>query len=309
MKILFIGGTGLIGPHAIQEIYSDLPDSEINTVTRNGRSYFTERAFKADRNDSAELERIIEEVSPDYLIDMIPFTTQDASNTSSLVQRINPSMPVIVISSIDVYSAYAKIHRTEDVEYQQCPIAEDMALRTALGIEGQKYDKLNVERTYLNVLSNVTILRLPAIYGWPDKRRTSNYLDAMLDGHNEIEIPRQKADWKFSRCLHKNAAYAIFKVIEANQKGHHYYNVAEERPYSDLEWCKKIAVLCGWKGQIIVSDSPTEEFDFKQDFYVSTHKIRDEIGFIDKYSPDDGLAECIKHYAYDRLKIPYKQTY
>lgn len=310
MKVLIIGGTGLIGPYVMQEIYSSFQAAEIITVTRNGRQYLTERTFKADRNDVAEMERIIKETSPDWIIDMIPFTLEDAQNISSLISRINLDMPIIAISSIDIYSAYAKIHGTEDVDYQQCPISEDMALRKTLGAEGKKYDKLNVERIYLETLPNVTILRLPATYGWPDRRRVDYYLDPMLNGEDEIKIPRQRAGWKFSRCLHKNAAYAILKVLEANQEGHHIYNVAEEEAYTDLEWCKKIAAVCGWQGRITVyDDNNLEDVDLKQDFYVSTKKIRDEIGFTEKYSPDEGLAEAIKLYAYNRFNTPYKQCY
>jgi len=309
MKVLIIGGTGLVGPYVMQEIYSGLQGAEISTVTRSGRQYLTEHAVKADRNDIVEMERIVKEVSPDCVIDMIPFTVEDAQNTSSLISRINPDIPVIAISSIDIYSAYAKLHGTEDVDYQQCPITEDMALRQTLGAEGEKYDKLNVERIYLETLPNVTILRLPATYGWPDRRRVDYYLDPMLDGEDEIKVPRKRAGWKFARCLHKNAAYAVFKALQANQKGHHIYNVAEEDAHTDLEWCKKIAALCGWQGRITVSDDQPEDIDLKQDFYVSTQKIRDELGFTEKYSPDEGLAETVKLYAYKRLEAPYKQCY
>lgn len=309
MKILIIGGTGLVGPYLMHEIYSSLKGAEIFTVTRSGRKYLTENTFKADRSDTDEMENIIKDVSPDCVIDMIPFTVEDAHNTSSLICAFNPNISFIAISSIDIYSAYAKLHGTEDVSYQQCPIEENMTLRQTLGAEGEKYDKLNVERIYLETLPNVTILRLPATYGWPDKRRIDYYLDPMLDGDDEIEISSKRANWKFSRCLHKNAAYAIFKAIEAKQKGHHIYNVAEKTAYSELEWCQKIARLCGWQGHINISDNKIEKIDLDQNFYVSTKKIRDEIGFTEKYSPDEGLAEAIKLYAYNRFNTPYKQCY
>ncbi len=309
MKILIIGGTGLVGPYLMQEIYFNIPSAQIATVTRSGKKYFTEESFKADRNDISEMGRIINDFYPDFLVDMIPFTKEDAQNTSLLINRYKPTLPLIAVSSIDIYSAYAKLHGTENVDYQQCPIDENMALRQTLGIEGRKYDKLNVEKVYLESLPNVTVLRFPATYGWPDTRRVNNYLDLMLDGASEIKISKQISNWRFSRCLHKNAAFAVFKAVQANQKGHHIYNVAEENACTELEWCKKIASACGWKGQITISDDMPVPYDSKQDFYVCTKKIRNELGFTEKYSVDEGLVETVKLYSQQHFAKPYRQCY
>lgn len=303
-----IGGTGLVGPYAMQEIFAGFKKAEITTITRSGQAYFTETAIKCDRNDNTQLQSILEQAKPDFLIDMIPFTVDDAKTTSSLIKKLDFNLPVIAISSIDIYSAYARIHGTENVGYQSCPIKEDMALREKLGAEGAVYNKLEIEKIYQDALPNITILRLPATYGWPDKRRIDYYLDPMLAGDEVIKIPRIRSKWKFSRCLHKNAAFAVFKALEANQIGHHIYNVAEETAYSDLEWCQKIAKYAGWNGEIIISDE-AEDMDLEQDFYVSTQKIRDEIGFTEKYCPDEGLAETIKLYSYEKQKKQYEQCY
>lgn len=309
MKVLIIGGTGLIGPSVMQELYAAFKNVQISTITRSGKSLFTEQSFKANRSDESQMAKILTEATPDILIDMIPFTAQDTTTTAKQILQTMPDLPVIAISSIDVYAAYAKLHRTEDINYQPCPITEDMALRQTLGAEGDKYDKLNVERIYQQTLKNVTIVRLPATYGWPDTSRIASHLDPMLAGEKSISMPKTLANWKFSRCLNKNAAHAIFKVVEANQKGHHTYNVAEKTPHTEQGWCQKIAHLCGWNGQIILSDDPGNAPDFKQDLYVSTKKIRTELSFSEKYDPDHGLADTIKLYAEKRFPTDYKQSY
>lgn len=304
-----IGGTGLVGPYVMQEIFSELPDATITTITRNGQKLFTESAHKFDRNDRAQFESLLHDLNPNYIIDMIPFTVTDARNTATTIANFNPNIPVVAISSIDIYSAYAKINGTEDVDYQICPITEDMPLRKKLGVEGAAYDKLHVEKTYFKILPNVTILRFPATYGWPDTTRLNPYLDLMLDGQNEIKFSQRKASWKFSRCLHKNAAYAILKVLQHAPKGHNIYNVAEEIAHSEMDWCQKIASFCGWQGRILLDDHLNDDVDFKQDFYVCSQKIRNELGFFEKYSPDDGLAEAIKLFAFEKLGRNYKKCY
>lgn len=309
MKALIIGGTGLVGPNVIQEITAGFADAQISTITRSGKSLFAEHSFKADRNDCEQFTNILAQTKPDVLIDMIPFTAEDATTTANIVKKMVPTLPVIALSSIDIYAAYAKLHSTEDIDYQHCPITETMTLRQKLSVEGTKYDKLNVERIYCETLQNVTILRLPATYGWPDTSRITPYLDPMLAGEKSITITKTMADWKFSRCLNKNAAYAIFKTIAANQHGQHIYNTAEETTYSELEWCQKIARHCGWNGKIIIAAGTADPIDFKQDFHVSSQKIRTELGYTDKYDPNEGLADTIRLYAQKRFQIPYEKSY
>ncbi len=304
-----IGGTGLVGPYVMQEIFSELPDATVTTITRSGQKLFTESAHKFDRNDIAEFSCLLQSLEPNHIIDMIPFTVNDAHNTASTIANFNPNIPVVAISSIDIYSAYAKIHRTEDVPTQTCPITEDMTLRKELGVEGAAYDKLHVEKTYFEILPNVTILRFPATYGWPDTTRFNPYLELMLNGQQDIKLSPQKAGWKFSRCLHKNAAYAVLKALQHEPKGHNIYNVAEEIAHSEIDWCQKIASFCGWRGRILLDDELNDEVDFKQDFYVCSQKIRNELGFFEKYSPDDGLAEAIKLFAFEKLGRNYKKCY
>lgn len=308
-KILIIGGTGLIGPYLLQELNRSFTNATIVTMTRTGKSFFTETSVKAARGDASQFEALLRDVAPDILIDMIPFTAEHAQITSSFIKQISPDLPVIALSSIDVYAAYAKLHRTENIAYQNCPLTEASPLRQKFGPEGRKYDKLNVEKIYRQTLENVTILRLPATYGWPDTSRIETYLDPVLDRQESITLSTEQANWKFSRCLHKNAAYAILKTIEADQCGHHTYNVAEPTAHTELQWCQKIATLCGWHGEIILSDNMPGPIDFAQDLFVSSDKIRNDIHFHEKYSPDDGLADCIKLHAYARFKTPYKQSY
>ena len=161
---------------------------DVHTITRTGPQILCERAHIAYRGNKGALLELLRKVKPDVIVDMIPFIQEEATLLITALTTLGTAIPVIALSSIDVYAAYANLHRTETVAIQQRPITEDMALRTQLGPEGKAYDKLSVEYTYTKQLKSVCILRLPAIYGWPDTTRVSQYLDHMLDGDTEIVI-------------------------------------------------------------------------------------------------------------------------
>ncbi|MFK7996381.1 MAG: NAD-dependent epimerase/dehydratase family protein [Granulosicoccus sp.] len=308
LRVLLIGGTALIGPHVIRELFeNDIHD--LHTINRSGRSYFCEKSHAADRRDQAELQRIIDEVKPDVLVDMIPFTAQDAKLVVSVLSNLSLDIPVIVISSIDVYSAYARLHRTEEVPIQICPLSEDMELRKSLGAEGEAYDKLSVELIYNENLENVCTLRLPAIYGWPDCTRVSDYLDQMLEGAKEIRLERHLGNWKFSRCFHKNAAHAITLSVLARLTGKHTYNVADECVLTERQWIQRIAASCGWNGSIVETSDVEGTIDWQQHFYVSTKKIRSELDFVDKYLAAEGIVDTVAYHAYQRTGATYQKNY
>lgn len=308
MRVLIIGGTALIGPHVIRELFENNVH-DVHTMNRSGKSYFCEQNHGADRRDLASLQKTISEVKPDVLIDMIPFTAEDAKHVVSTFSKLSLDIPIVAISSIDVYAAYACLHSTEKLPLQECPLDEGMDLREKLGPEGHDYDKIAVESIYNENLKNVCILRLPAIYGWPDCTRVSNYLDQMLDGSCDIHLEPHLSDWIFSRCFHKNAAHAIALSVSAQLSGKHTYNVADKEAFTENQWVQKIANICGWKGSIIESKERADTINWQQHFYVSSEKIRSELGYTDKYSTSEGLADTVAFHAYQRTGTRYQKYY
>lgn len=305
MKVLIIGGTSLIGPYLIQEILVE--NYEVATFTRSGKNYFTETSFQGDRNNKGDLQKVINEYNPQVIVDMIPFTKEQSQILSEVI--IDKNIFLIALSSIDVYSAYAKINKTENVEYQKCPILETDLLRSDLGPEGESYNKLAIEKIYFKEVENVSILRLPAVYGSPETSRIDDYLIPMLQKKKEIFISPQRKNWKFSRALNKNVAFGIFLVIKNLQFGKNIYNIAEKNVFTEIEWIEKIANICGWKGKILENNNLNFDVNLNQNFYVSSDKIRNELGFHEKYDPSLGLEENVFFSAYQNFGKSYKKYY
>ena len=154
LKIVIIGGTGLVGPHLVQEFIQDDFDHDIILLNRSGRSNFCEMAIAVDRKDTAALEETLTDIQPDLVMDTIPFSAEDAKKTASILQKLKSKPRVVIISSVDIYAAYARLHGTENIEIQPCPIIENMPLRTTFGAEGKIYEKLGVEKAYRDAIEN-----------------------------------------------------------------------------------------------------------------------------------------------------------
>jgi nucleoside-diphosphate-sugar epimerase len=300
-RILIIGGTALLGPHVIRELS---PNTEIHTLTRTGKRLLFETAHKGDRRNRDDLNRAIDAAQPDLILDMIPFTKQDADIFCELAPA---HFPVVALSSCDVYQAHGLLHGTEHGPPQPCPLRETAALRTELGPEGLDYDKIAVESSLAGHFTNLTILRMPALYGWPDTTRVLPYLNQMLDGAPEIKLTAHRARFKFCRALHKNAAHAVSLAVQAMQTGQHIYNVAEQRAYTEIEWAERIAAHVGWSGKIVIT--PDNEHPDRQHMYVDSSKIRSELGFSERHDPDEGLADTVAFHIYQRHGKPYKKYY
>ena len=297
-----------MGPHLIRELFEN-GVFDVHTMTRTGQTVLCEQAHIADRRNKGALLNLLLEVKPDVIVDMIPFTQEDATLLTTALTTLGIEIPVIALSSIDVYAAYANLHRTESIALQPHPITEDLPQRTQLGPEGKVYDKLSIESTYTEQLESVCILRLPAIYGWPDTTRVSQYLDRMLDGDTEIVIHPDESDWLFSRSFHKNVAYAIFLAVQANLPGVNIFNVAEKEAFTTRQWIQKIASVCGWQGQIVAKSTTDDTLNWQQHFHVSSEKIRQQLGYDEKYCIDEGLADTIAFHSYQRAGRNYKKYY
>ncbi|MBL4768856.1 MAG: NAD-dependent epimerase/dehydratase family protein [Rhodobacteraceae bacterium] len=308
MNILIIGGTSLIGPHVIREL-SNGSDNCVWTLTRTGRRYFCETGLKGDRNDQSTVIAALAKSQPDVIVDMIPFNAKNIESLISACKKTRTHARVVALSSIDVYSAYGRLNNTEVAPYQPSPIYEDMALRNAFGPEGAAYDKIGVERVLLSGFEHTTLLRLPAIYGWPDTTRVEHYLEQMLCGATVISMPQDKASFRFSRCLHKNAAFAVALAVRATTEGQRVYNIAEETAFSELEWAQRIGQCCGWKGRFEVTPWSVGIENPRQQFEVATKAARQDLGFYEKYNVVEGLSDTVAFYGYQRLGKDYQKYY
>lgn len=277
MRVLVIGGTGLIGPFVVQGLQA--AGHDVVTLNRSGTPAWSEPVVAGDRRNAAILRLAVERAAP----------------------------ALVAASSMDVYRVYGLIHGTETGPQQPAVLTEDSPLRTAYGPEGAAYDKIGVERVYQEALSDVVILRFPVVYGWPDVTRVEPLLAQMLDGAEQIEITRARSGFCIARSLHRNAAWAAVLAATRATPGHHIYNVAEERFLSELEWAERIAEACGWRGKLVITAQ--DDGDARHQFKVSSAKIREKLGYAEPHDPKAGFNDMVAFYSYQRRGKPYKKFY
>ena len=304
MNILLIGGTGLIGPHVILGLRGHV----VTALTRSGKRLLTETNRAGNRHSPDDISAAIRASSPDLIIDMIPFTRQGAQALVDAVATTQTTAPVIALSSIDVYAAFGRLHGTEHAAPQPHLLDEDAALRQMPGPDGDAYDKTGIEAVYRDALPELTILRMPVVYGWPDCTRVKDYLDPMLDGAQTVTIAQDVMPFQISRTSHQNAAAAVICAALARQRGQHIFNVADPVAMTELQWAQQIAQVIGWAGDIIAGPPHGYAAPIPH-IVVDTAKIRRELGYVEPHDPAIALRDNVMVHAYQRMNKPYIKGY
>ncbi|MCI0549581.1 MAG: NAD(P)H-binding protein [Anaerolineae bacterium] len=112
MKFLILGGTRFTGPYVVSSLikmghevvvfhrggtHADLPPNVTHIL--------------GDRHNLNDFAAEFKRLSPDVVIDMLAFTKEDAQSLMRVCKDITSR--IVVASSIDVYRAFGRLHRTE----------------------------------------------------------------------------------------------------------------------------------------------------------------------------------------------------
>jgi len=296
MRILLIGGTKFVGPYVTRLLVQE--GHEVTLLTRGKANVDLPPDVKRLVGDRRDLSLFLDEfkqLSPDVVLDMIPMRQEDARSLMHTFRGIGGR--VIGLSSIDVYLAFGRIKYTELGPIQPVPLSEEAELRHTKEPHGLDYDKTGIEQEIMGDSDLPgTILRLPGIHGPLDPlHRLYPYLKRMDDRRSAILINRDVSRWRFSRGYVENVAAAIVLAVTDDRSKGRIYNVAEPEAFSEKEWISAIGNVMGWEGEIVEVSSNLlpEEDDVRQDWVVDTYRIRQELGYHEVISREDGLRKTI----------------
>jgi nucleoside-diphosphate-sugar epimerase len=228
---------------------------------------------------------------------MVPYTRPDIDRIRTFAGE---AARAVVVSSMDVYRAFGRIHGTEPGPPDPTPLTEESPLREV--VIDAAYDKVGVEDEARGVEGlPVTIVRLPAVHGPGDgQHRLQRYVHQMDDEAPQIVLDEALAGWRWTRGYVEDMAHAIVLAVTDSKAAGRVYNVAYERAFTEGEWIAEIARVHGWNGDVIAvsgDELPAEErntYDLRQDYAVDSRRIREELGYRERVELDEALRRTIE---------------
>jgi nucleoside-diphosphate-sugar epimerase len=322
MRILVIGGTNFMGPLVIRSLseqghevtvfhrgqtQTDLP-SGVKEILGDRRSL---------NEKTVELQRFV----PEVVLDMIPFTEQDALDVMCTFS--GTAHRLVAISSQDVYRAFGRVNSKETGPVESLPITEESPLRQNLypyrGVTQRNqddpkkwqddYDKILVERVVMGDANLPgTILRLPMVYGPGDyQHRIFSYLKHMDDKRPAILLDEAEAQWKWTHGYVENVADAIALAVTDQRSAGQIYNVGEPFTFTMTEWVVLIGKIAGWQGRVVtvphgrLPEPLRWNINAEQDIVVDSSCIRSELGYTERVDVEEALRRTI---TWERVNPP-----
>ena len=310
MRVLAIGATGFLGPPVVSRLVEQGHDVAIlHRSKTTARLPNDVRHISGDRDTLHESRADIESFAPDLVLDVIPYTEQQARQLDSVCR--GRTSRIVALSSADVYRNYDGLRGIATDAPDPGPLEEDAPCRrTRYPYRGadvdfkyaREYDKILVEQVLQNNSElPSTVLRLPAVYGPADRQhRLRPYLQQMLDGRPSIQMEPEQANWRWTRAFVVNAAAAIALATTDARSAGRIYNVGEEPTLTERQWVEAIGRAAGWKGEVVIvprenaPDHSKEALDWRYSLWTDTRRIRRELGYAEPVPLSEALERTVE---------------
>jgi nucleoside-diphosphate-sugar epimerase len=288
VRVLFIGGTGFIGAHAVRQIarhdhavavyHRGLTQAVLPELVEHitdSRSVMPIQRFPAE----------LFEFKPDVVILTVAMGAVDGR--AAVEAFAGRAGRIVLLSSGDVYRAYGRFTGIEPGPIDKGLLTEDAPLRSILFPYRHKasspealeywYEKIHAERAVLNAPDLPgTVLRLPKVYG---------------PGGNEdlatVYRYRHHPNWRWTHGFVENVAAAVELAAIHPVAGGRIYNVGEA-------YTPTTAERLAWLPPSTIEPDLSSQFDFAQDIAYDTSRIRIELGYCEIVPEKEGLLRTLR---------------
>jgi len=251
MRITIIGGTEFIGRRTV-ELLTERGDDVM--VVHRGK---TEPAdlppcehVHVERAAFASIAAGVTAFRPDAIVDTI---ASSAADRDAVLPHL-PDVPVVVLSSMDVYRFFELLHADDDTPVP-VPFDESGELRrgrypyAGRGIGEDDYEKLDVEPAYLE--RGASVLRLAMVYGPRDPQYREEFVLRRVRAGRQ-RIPVGPAATIFTRIHVDDAASAILAAIDRpDVAAGQVFNIGEAGSYSMRAWMRLILAAAEHDAELV----------------------------------------------------------
>ncbi len=309
MRVLVIGGTNFIGPRVVADLLAG--GHEVAVFHRGETEHAEADSVTHIHGDRARIEEFAKDFrrfGPGVVLDMACMFERDARAIVEVMRGV--ARRAVVVSSVDVYRAYGRMHGSEPGPLEPLPLTEESPLREKLyPYRGERsdgrmdeYDKIPVEHAFLSEPDLPgTVIRLPAVHGEGDyQRRLFMEVRRFEAGRPCILVQQDAASWRWSRGYVGNVARAIALVATDERAVGRAYNAPVDPPLTQRGWLETCARIAGWGGEIV--EVPAElmpahlrqPVNFAQSMVVDDSRIRSELGYTNAVATEDGMRRAIE---------------
>ena len=318
-RVLVVGGTIFIGPSVVRQLAAAGNEVAVFHRGEHELDLPAVQHIHGDRDRIGEHRDAIRAFAPEVVVDMRAMTEAHARATADAARGI--ARRLVVVSSMDVYRAYGRLHGSEPGPALEPPFDEDSPLREKLYVYRDHapaalaqrppwmddYDKILVERVALQDRELAgSVVRFPMVHGERDGQRRFYSLWKRMDDHRRFILMSEKsAAFRSSRTHVDNAAHAVALVATDDRAAGRVYNVGESDALPWSDWAQLIAKELSWGGQLVIRPSdemPAHLRDSRPDVWdhhlvADTSRIRRELGYREVVGREEGLRRALDWYA------------
>lgn len=266
--------------------------------------------LRTDRHDLAAHADVVHNFAPQAVVDTCALTAADVD----AVLPALPEAPTVVLSSQDVYQAYAGL-RSGRCE-APVPLTEQAELRrqrypyrgAGLAHVPEDYDKLDVEDHWRP--RGATVLRLPLVYGPHDwQRREDLVLRRLRAGRRRIPIGAGNLLW--TRGYVDDLATGVLAALDTRAADGTTLNLGETQTWPLSAWLAQILAAAEADVDLVPVPDTTLPADLAltaapaQHLLVSVARAQSLLNW-NPATPAERVAESVRwHLAYPPAESPW----
>lgn len=287
MRVTVLGGTRFIGRAIVEELAGA---GHQVTVVHRGETEPADLPLLTHvhlaRSAWSQHADVLAETDPEAVVDCLAMSADDAR---AAIAVIPPAAHVVLLSSQDVYRAFASLNGARDTDAvpvdEASPLREDRFPYRGTAPELEHYSKRDVEDEYR--ARGAIVLRLPATYGEHDTRLREEFILRRVRARRRW-IPVGGGGFLWTRGWVRDIARGARLAAEQPEQAGEVFNLGEERSWSVRLWAERIleaaqsdAELVDVADDALPADMSLTSGRLSQHVLVSTARARAVLGYTD----------------------------